>query len=196
MLHHDTDEAWAVFDRPAGSERDLVVLAEALDAVIVQRHPNGAVRIVGGFGVMRWNGLTWHHEKLVSAWFDLVSECKPFADGQLLETLLEFAVHDLGARGIGADAGAQPDMTLESSFEHRLPATAGAADLEGHRSRPTPPRTRPRSTAPACSTRRERCGRSEFGSSRVLDAEMTIARFAVHATRRRGATAPTTRRRR
>jgi hypothetical protein len=121
VLHHHSDEAWAVFDRPAGSERDLVVLAESLDAVIVQRHPNGAVRIVGGFGVLRWNGLTWHHEKLVSAWFDLVSACKPFADGQLLETLLEFAVHDLGARGIGATLVHQPDLRLESSFEHRLP---------------------------------------------------------------------------
>jgi hypothetical protein len=121
VLHHDTDESWAVFDRPAGSERDLVVLAEALDAVVVQRHPNGAVRVVGGFGVLRWNGLTWHHEKLVSAWFDLVNACKPFADGQLLETLLEFAVHDLGARGIGATLVHQPDMSLESSFEHRLP---------------------------------------------------------------------------
>jgi hypothetical protein len=121
VLHHDSDEAWAVFDRPAGSERDLVVLAEALDAVIVQRHPNGAVRVVGSFGVLRWNGLTWHHEKLVSAWFDLVSACKPFADGKLLETLLEFAVHDLGARGIGATLVHQPDLQLESSFEHRLP---------------------------------------------------------------------------
>ena len=122
LVHQDaTDEAWAVFDRPAGSERDLVVLAEALGAVIVQRHPNGAVRIVGGFGVMRWNGLTWRKEKLVSDWFDLVSACKPFANAKMLETLLEFAVHDLGARGIGATLVHQPDLTLESSFEHRLP---------------------------------------------------------------------------
>ena len=122
VLRHDADESWAVFDRPAGSERDLVVLAESLDAVVVQRHPNGAVRVVGNFGVLRWNGLTWHHEKLVSAWFDLVTACKPFADEQMLETLLEFAVHDLGARGIGATLIAQPDMRLEARFEHRLPA--------------------------------------------------------------------------
>ena len=36
-----------MFDRPAGSERDLVVLAETMGATIVQRHPNGSVRIVG-----------------------------------------------------------------------------------------------------------------------------------------------------
>jgi hypothetical protein len=122
VLAHATDEGWAVFDRPAGSERDLVVLAEALGGVVVQRHPNGAVRVVGGFGVLRWNGLTWQRERLVSAWFDLVSACKPFADAKLLETLLEFAVHDLGARGIGATLVYQPDLRLESSFEHRLPA--------------------------------------------------------------------------
>src|SRR3954449_3044101 len=37
----DDDDEFVVFDRPAGSERDLVVLAEALDATIVQRHPSG-----------------------------------------------------------------------------------------------------------------------------------------------------------
>jgi hypothetical protein len=117
----DGDEAWAVFDRPAGSERDLVVLAEATGAVIVQRHPAGAVRIVGGFGVLRWNGLRWHHEPLVSAWFDLVNGCTPLMNANLLETLLEFAVHDLGARGIGATLVHQPNLALEASFDARYP---------------------------------------------------------------------------
>jgi hypothetical protein len=117
----DGDDAWAVFDRPAGSERDLVVLAEAMAGVVVQRHPNGAVRIVGPFGVLRWNGLTWHHERLVSSWFDVVNACTPVIDPDTLETLLEFAVHDLGARGIGATLVHQPDISREASFEHRLP---------------------------------------------------------------------------
>ena len=47
-----------VFDRPAGSERDLVVLASVLGATIVQRHPAGTVRVVGSFGVLRWEGLS------------------------------------------------------------------------------------------------------------------------------------------
>ena len=51
-----------VFDRPAGSERDLVVLAELFDATIVQRHPAGRVRVVGSFGVLRWHDFRWHHE--------------------------------------------------------------------------------------------------------------------------------------
>src|SRR5215207_8385442 len=51
----DGDDQWAVFNRPAGSERDLVVLAEALQATIVQRHPTGLVRVVGSFGVFFFN---------------------------------------------------------------------------------------------------------------------------------------------
>jgi hypothetical protein len=117
----DGDDSWAVFDRPAGSERDLVVLAEAFEAMIVQRHPNGSVRVVGGFGVLRWNGIEWRHEPLVSSWFDLVNACAFSGDRNVLETLLEFAVHDLGARGIGATLVYMPDTMLESSFEYRLP---------------------------------------------------------------------------
>lgn len=48
----DEDE-WVLFDRPAGSERDLVVLADVMDATVVQRHPTGVVRVVGDFGVLR-----------------------------------------------------------------------------------------------------------------------------------------------
>jgi hypothetical protein len=48
----DLTTEWMVFNRPAGSERDLVVLASVFDATIVQRHPAGAVRVVGAFGVL------------------------------------------------------------------------------------------------------------------------------------------------
>jgi hypothetical protein len=117
----DGDDAWAVLDRPAGSERDLVVIAEALGAVVVQRHPVGIVRAVGPFGVVRWNGVEWHHEPLVATWFDMVNACSPAGDRDVLEQLLEFAVHDLGARGIGATLVYQPNEHLTSSFEYRLP---------------------------------------------------------------------------
>ncbi|QXC59623.1 DNA integrity scanning protein DisA nucleotide-binding domain protein [Aquihabitans sp. G128] len=117
----DGCDDWAVFDRPAGSERDLVVLAEAFGACIVQRHPSGVVRLAGDFGVYRWDGLAWHHEPLVSAWLDAVSACSVAGDRDVLETLLEFAVHDLGARGIGATLVYRPDDALPTSFEDRLP---------------------------------------------------------------------------
>jgi hypothetical protein len=121
IRHLDGVDEWAVFDRPAGSERDLVVLAETMGATIVQRHPNGAVRIVGAFGVLRWDGLEWHHEPPIGTWIDAVAACGSFGDRDVLETLLEFAVHDLGARGIGAILLYRADVSAPSMVELRLP---------------------------------------------------------------------------
>jgi hypothetical protein len=118
----DGEDEWAVFDRPAGSERDLVVLAEAMGATLVQRHPTGTVRIVGAFGVLRWEGLAWHHEPPVSAWVDILEACSLHGDRDVLETLLEFAVHDLGARGTGAILVYRPEDNTNSTYEVRLPA--------------------------------------------------------------------------
>lgn len=121
IRHADRDDEWGVFDRPAGSERDLVVLAEMLGAVVVQRHPSGLVRLVGDFGVLRWDSIDWHHEPLVSSWIDAVSACGAHGDREVLETLLEFAVHDLGARNIGTTLVYQPDLTRSLSFDRSLP---------------------------------------------------------------------------
>jgi hypothetical protein len=115
------EDEWAVFDRPAGSERDLVVLAEAMGATIVQRHPSGTVRIVGTFGVLRWAGLSWHHEPPLGAWLDAVVDGAR-GDREVIESLLEFAVHDLGARGIGAILAYRADGASTSTIELRLPA--------------------------------------------------------------------------
>src|SRR5690606_28843710 len=70
VLRPDGTDELVVFDRPAGSERDMVILAEAMGAMLVQRHPNGIVRLVGEFGVLRYDGSRWHHEAPVSAWID------------------------------------------------------------------------------------------------------------------------------
>ena len=118
----DGCDEWVVFDRPAGSERDLVVLSETLGAMVVQRHPAGIVRVVGRVGVFRWDGRVWQHQPLVSAWVDTVGACAKFGDREVLQTLLEFAVHDLGARGIGATLVYRPDARLASSFDERLAA--------------------------------------------------------------------------
>ena len=114
------DDEWAVFDRPAGSERDLVVLAESTGATLVQRHPNGQVRIVGGHGVLRWDGLSWRSEPPIRSWIDALRACGMQGEGDVLETMLEFAVHDLGARGIGAILVYRPDDG-EAPYEVRLP---------------------------------------------------------------------------
>lgn len=95
------DPELLVFDRPAGSERDLVVLAGISGATIVQRDGAGVVRVVSAVGVLRWDGLGWHHEPPISSWIDLDDGFAPSED-PVLEKLLEFAVHDLGARGIGS----------------------------------------------------------------------------------------------
>lgn len=121
IRHVDGLDEWAVFDRPAGSERDLVVLAETMGATIVQRHPNGSVRIVGGFGVLRWDGLTWRLEPPIGSWIDAVAAGATDDRRDVLEMLLEFAVHDLGARGTGAILVYQADATKESTIELRLP---------------------------------------------------------------------------
>jgi hypothetical protein len=116
---------WLVFDRPAGSERDLVVLANVFGATIVQRHPAGAVRVVGSFGVLRWRGYGWHHEPPVRHWLDAVAACPVHGDPEVLEAMLEFAVHDLGSLGIGSlliyrpvDAPEAPGRPV---VEERLP---------------------------------------------------------------------------
>jgi len=118
----DGGDEWVVFDRPAGSERDLVVLASVFDATIVQRHPAGSVRVVGGFGVLRSQGFGWHHEPPVASWIDTVAANPEHGDPQVLEAMLEFAVHDLGSNGIGALLIYRPDDQPGPRVEERLPA--------------------------------------------------------------------------
>ncbi len=117
----DGTNEWMVFDRPAGSERDLVVLASVLDATIIQRHPTGSVRVFGRFGVLRWQGFTWHREPPVSSWIDAVAASPDHGDPEVLEALLEFAVHDLGSRGIGSLLIYRPDAEPGPPVEERLP---------------------------------------------------------------------------
>ena len=110
-----------VFDRPAGSERDLVVLAEVTGATIVQRDALGTVRVVGERGVWRHDGMDWHHEPPVADWIGAVAPTDGRVDPDVLRALAEFAVHDLGARGIGALLVHRPDVDEVTSFELRMP---------------------------------------------------------------------------
>jgi hypothetical protein len=96
------DDEWAVFDRPAGSERDLVVLSDVFRGTVVQRHPSGHVRIIGAFGVLRWDGVGWRHEPPLSDWIHSVTASDDDCTTTVLEQMLSFAIHDLGSRGIGA----------------------------------------------------------------------------------------------
>jgi hypothetical protein len=112
--------ALAVFDRAAGSERDVVVLAEATGAIIVQRRPDSDVRVVGSFGVARWDGSSWHVEPPFGSWLEQASCGLNDPASDILDRVLRFAVHDLGAAGIGALMILGGNETGE--FEQRLAA--------------------------------------------------------------------------
>ena len=165
----DDDDEFVVFDRPAGSERDLVVLAEALHATIVQRHPSGLVRVVGQFGVLRWDGLSWHHEPPVASWVDSVTACGDYGNKRVLAKLLAFAVHDLGARGIGALLVYDPDGASGSSYQRRFPAPPPLRIDRAVRPRAAPPRPRPDRRRRGVRPRRACCG--ELGVRLVPSAE-------------------------
>jgi hypothetical protein len=122
VRHRDASDEWMVFDRPSGSERDLVVIAEVLGATVIQRHPAGAVRVVDERGVARWDGLGWHHEAPVASWIDGVTAGDPHGDPAVVRALLEFAVHDLGSRGIGALLLYRPHDDAGPAREARLPS--------------------------------------------------------------------------
>jgi DisA bacterial checkpoint controller nucleotide-binding len=110
-----------LFDRPAGSERDLVVLTRAFGATVVQRHPSGVVRVVGTFGLLRWDGLRWHREPPLKKWLKVVTGESFIGDPEAMEALVEFAIHDLGAAGIGALLLYSPEVVQLSGVEERLP---------------------------------------------------------------------------
>ena len=113
---------WLLFDRPSGSERDLVVLADGLGATIVQRATTGTVRVVGPHGVFRWEGLTWHHERPIRSWLRVVTGSSPIGHLLTIEALITFAVHDLGARGIGSLLIHAPDDGDHPPPDERLPS--------------------------------------------------------------------------
>jgi hypothetical protein len=112
---------WVVFDRPAGSERDLVVMSRVFEATIVQRHPSGTVRVVGSDGVLRWDGIGWHHEAPVSSWLTALTADSTDGDPEVLKAMLAFAVHDLGSLGIGALLIYRPHSEPGPAVEERLP---------------------------------------------------------------------------
>ena len=111
-------DAVVVFDRSAGSERDLAVLAEATGGYVVQRRGDGLVRVVGRFGVARWDGADWQLEPPFDSWLRRVAAGLDDAVGDLLDRTLRFAVHDLGSAGVGSllVLGAGPG----ARFEQRL----------------------------------------------------------------------------
>jgi DNA integrity scanning protein DisA with diadenylate cyclase activity len=108
-----------VFDRSVGSERDLTILAETTRAAIVQRHPSGVVRAVGTFGVLRYDGISWHLELPVDRWLDSDRCVLGLVDRDVFDHLLSFAVHDVAARRIGSTFVIAPGGRLLGTAERR-----------------------------------------------------------------------------
>jgi len=122
VRHADGSGEWVLFDRPAGSERDLVVMSHVINATVIQRHPAGVVRVAGDFGILRWEGLTWRHEPPVRSWMGVLANGHAPNGLNVVEAMLRFAVHDLGSTGIGALMVFRPLNEPGPTFEERLPA--------------------------------------------------------------------------
>jgi len=116
---HDGVNDLVVFDRSVGSERDLTVLAEASGAAIVQRHPSGAVRAVGPFGVLRLLGFEWQLEPPIKRWLDIESCLMEPLSHNVLKRLLRFAIHDVAARHVGATFVIAENGVVSGAVERR-----------------------------------------------------------------------------
>lgn len=92
----------ACFSRNMGDEYDLVGLQVALGGSIVQRHPQGQVRLFGPAGVIRWDGVAWHLDPPIDAWIDRLRSMAPGLPVEGVRPLMRFAVHELAAQRIGA----------------------------------------------------------------------------------------------
>ncbi len=99
---HDTITHIACFERDVSAEYDLVELQVATGGLIIQRHPTGQVRIFGPRGVVRWDGIRWHHDAPLDAWVSRLAEVADDLPFDRIRPLLRFAVHELGGRRIGA----------------------------------------------------------------------------------------------
>ncbi|HAS09027.1 MAG TPA: hypothetical protein DCS55_00670 [Acidimicrobiaceae bacterium] len=155
-------DEFVVFDRSAGSERDLVVLAEASGARLVQRDEAGIVRVVGPFGVVRSDMGGWHHEPPLESWIEEIPGCLAAGQRTVLGHLLDFAVHDLGARHIGALLIMHPTGDLSANHQQRLPV---------------PPELRiqrPYDLAPL------RHGLAQSDGATVFDADGVLRRMGIH----------------
>jgi hypothetical protein len=155
-------DEFVVFDRSAGSERDLVVLASASGARLVQRDEAGIVRVVGPFGVVRSDVAGWHHEPPLDSWIDEIPGCLAAGQRTALGHLLDFAVHDLGARNIGALLIMHPTGDLAAVHQQRLPVPP-ALRIE-----------RPHDLAPL------RHGLAQSDGATVFDGDGELRRMGVH----------------
>jgi len=83
-------------------EASAVQIADELAAVVVQRLSNGWVRMCSSDGVATWDGLRWRSSLHSSAIASAIGRHVPHADADIVEHLVDFCTHWLGAGRIGA----------------------------------------------------------------------------------------------
>lgn len=92
----------ACFGRDMSAEYDLVGLQASLGALVIQRHHGGQVRVFGPAGVVRWDGISWHHDPPLDAWLARLAAVATHLPIEEMRAVLRFAVHELGGRRIGS----------------------------------------------------------------------------------------------
>ncbi len=90
------------FSRDISAEYDLVGLQATIGGLVIQRHHAGQVRVFGPSGVVRWDGISWHHDPPLDAWLQRLAAAAPTLPVDELRSVLRFAVHELGGRRIGS----------------------------------------------------------------------------------------------
>ena len=155
-----------------------------------------SVRMVGEFGVLRWDGVGWHHEPPLKPWMRHVAGAGFHGDAKILAKLLAFAVYDLGATGVGAVLAYRPTDGVRADL--RGPAAPAAALRDRPSRGPRPPAPRPGAGRRRRRVRRHaaRCRSSGSAWCPAPSPSPTSPPSAACATPRPCATAPTTRRRR
>lgn len=99
---HDGISHVACFGRDISAEYDLVGLQSALGGLVIQRHHAGQVRVFGPSGVVRWDGIGWHHDPPLEAWLSRLAAVASHLPIDEMRSVLRFAVHELGGRRIGS----------------------------------------------------------------------------------------------
>ena len=100
------------FGRAMTREYDLVILQELLGALIIHRQHGGLVRAYGPAGVVRWDGVTWHHDEPIDVLQEGLAAFVPHMPVPVLRHLLLFAIHELSPRRIGATLVWRPSDSM------------------------------------------------------------------------------------
>lgn len=92
----------ACLPHPIEYESAAVQLADDVDVVVVQRLDTGWVRMCSSDGVATWDGLRWRTSRHSSRVASAIEQQVPDVDAHVLDHLVDFCTHWLGAGRIGA----------------------------------------------------------------------------------------------